>query len=554
MPPPIQGLGASTGFQMQVELTDGSYDFERLQKVTDRIVQGGQRVARVREAFTAFRASVPQVTVNVDKTHAANLDVNLGDVYNTVQIYLGSTFVNLFTRFGHNYMVYLQADPLRRLSATTSRTSTSATGRRNGPDRRRRRHPSRGGDVGDLPLQPLSRGDDQRHAGAGLQLGPGAVGDGGDRPKTLPRGMAFEWTAMSYQERLVGSSAYFIFALSILLVYFVLAGQYESWITPAAVILAVPMALLGTVSALRAAGFDNNIYVQIGLVLLIALSAKNAILIVEMAREGRAAGKSLPEATVDASRVRFRPILMTSFTFILGVLPLVLATGAGAAARRSLGLASRRGCWPRPASPCSSSRRSSSCCSGGSRGRDRPKHPWQRRRSRRSRSHDGAPSPQPSPAGRGYCPAIPSVHPLPPGGGRGQGWGAGLLLAKFFIERPVLANVIAFVTMLMGAVAIGVLPVAQYPPITPPTVQVSATYPGANARTLVETVALPIEQQVNGVEKMLYMQSTCTSDGRYTLIVTFESAPTSTSPRCWCRTASPPPWPSCRTRCSSRAS
>ena len=157
--------------------------------------------------------------------------------------------------------------------------------------------------------------------------------------KTLPRGMSFEWTAMSYQEKLVGSSAYFIFALAILLVYFVLAGQYESWITPAAVILAVPMALLGTVAALLAVGLANNIYVQIGLVLLIALSAKNAILIVEMAREGRAAGKDILEATVDASRVRFRPILMTSFTFILGVLPLVLASGAGAAARRSLGIA-----------------------------------------------------------------------------------------------------------------------------------------------------------------------------------------------------------------------
>jgi hydrophobic/amphiphilic exporter-1 (mainly G- bacteria), HAE1 family len=144
---------------------------------------------------------------------------------------------------------------------------------------------------------------------------------------------------MSYQEKLVGGSAYFIFALSILLVYFALAGQYESWIIPAAVILAVPMALLGTAATLASLGLANNIYVQIGVVLLIALSAKNAILIVEMAREGREKGKSIPEATVEASRVRFRPILMTSFTFILGVLPLVLASGAGAAARRSLGIA-----------------------------------------------------------------------------------------------------------------------------------------------------------------------------------------------------------------------
>ena len=157
--------------------------------------------------------------------------------------------------------------------------------------------------------------------------------------KALTPGMNFEWTALAYQQNLVGSSAYLIFALAILLVYFALAGQYESWITPVAVILAVPLALLGTVAALLSLGLANNIYVQIGLVLLIALSAKNAILIVEMAREGRNAGKDIIDAVVHASKVRFRPIMMTSFTFILGVLPLVLASGAGAAARRSLGIA-----------------------------------------------------------------------------------------------------------------------------------------------------------------------------------------------------------------------
>jgi HAE1 family hydrophobic/amphiphilic exporter-1 len=157
--------------------------------------------------------------------------------------------------------------------------------------------------------------------------------------KTLPPGSNFEWTAMAYQENLVGHSAYFIFALAILLVYFALAGQYESWITPAAVILAVPLALLGTVAALLSIGLANNLYVQIGLVLLIALSAKNAILIVEMARERRAAGQTILDSAIEASRVRFRPILMTSFTFILGVLPLVLASGAGASARKSLGIA-----------------------------------------------------------------------------------------------------------------------------------------------------------------------------------------------------------------------
>ena len=249
------------------------------------------------------------------------------------------------------------------------------------------------------------------------------------------------------------------------------------------------MALLGTAAALLTLGIANNIYVQIGLVLLIALSAKNAILIVEMAREGREKGLSIPEATVDASRVRFRPILMTSFTFILGVLP------ARPRQRRRCGGAA----LPRHR------RRDGDARVDVPGGAVRPgalRRPAAMDRAEGTRPHRYTLSPE--------------------GRGRGEGFG-GLapVLAKFFIERPVLANVIAFVTILLGAVALFVLPVSQYPPITPPTVQVTANYPGANAKTMVETVALPIEQQVNGVEGMLYMQSTSTNDGRYTLIVTF---------------------------------
>ena len=200
---------------------------------------------------------------------------------------------------------------------------------------------------------------------AGLQLRAGAADHGALVSRTLPPGTSSEWTAMSYQEKLAGRSAYFIFGLAMLLVYLVLAGQYGSWVTPAAVILAVPLALLGTAGALLALGVANNIYVQIGLVLLIALSAKNAILIVEMARELRAAGKSILEAAVEAARKRFRPIIMTSFAFILGVLPLVLANGAGAAARDSSASPWSAACWLQPASPCCSCRRSLSSCSAG---------------------------------------------------------------------------------------------------------------------------------------------------------------------------------------------
>src|SRR5215468_315675 len=156
--------------------------------------------------------------------------------------------------------------------------------------------------------------------------------------KTLPPGMGYAWSAMSYQEKVVGNQIYYVFALAVLLVYFVLAGQYESWFQPVSVILAVPMALLGTVGALIGLGIANNLYTQIGLILLIALASKNAILIVEYAREKRAEGMEIVEAAVEAARLRFRPILMTSFAFILGVVPLVIATGAGANARRSIGI------------------------------------------------------------------------------------------------------------------------------------------------------------------------------------------------------------------------
>src|SRR5437868_10316628 len=272
VPPPIQGLGAANGFQMQVELTDGSYDFARLQEVTDRIVQNVNAAPEIQDAFTAFRANVPQLSLTVNRDQAATLNVDVGDVYNILQSSLGSTYVNLFTRFGHNYMVYVQGDPLHRLDAEGIKQLFVR---------------SQSGDM--VPIGALtdikpSQGPTvislyNLFPSATINGAPSANSSSGQAlatmesaaQKVLTPGMNFEWTALAYQEKLVGSSAYFIFALAILLVYFALAGQYESWITPAAVILAVPLALLGTVAALRSVGLANNIYVQIGLVLLIVL-------------------------------------------------------------------------------------------------------------------------------------------------------------------------------------------------------------------------------------------------------------------------------------------
>jgi HAE1 family hydrophobic/amphiphilic exporter-1 len=340
VPPPIQGLGLSGGFQMQLELTDGTYDFVRLQRVAEEITAKASASPVIRLALTPLRASVPQVSINVKRTEAESRGVAVSDVNNTVQTYLGSSYVNLFNGFGRNYMVYAQADASFRLQ----RASINEYCVR-----------SQGGQM--VPVGAVAAIEETQ--GPSLitlyNLFPSATINGaandafssGQALQTmeriakaaLPGGMTYQWTAMSYQEKLVGNSAYFIFALAILLVYFVLAGQYESWITPGAVILAVPLALFGTVAALLRLGVANNLYVQIGLVLLIALSAKNAILIVEMARERRSAGQSIIEAAIAASQVRFRPILMTSVTFILGVLPLLLASGAGASARKTLGLA-----------------------------------------------------------------------------------------------------------------------------------------------------------------------------------------------------------------------
>jgi len=340
VPPPIQGLGLSGGFQMQVELTDGSNVFTRLQEAADALVGAAKSQPEIQSAFTPFRAQVPQIAVTVDRAQAETLGGRVGDVFDTLSSLLGSTYVNLFTRFGHNFMVFVQAAPEHRMAAD---------------DLRQYYVRSESGDM--VPLGTLA--SIQSIRGPSLislyNLFPTATingttaaayssGQGLELMERLAQehlgpGLEYEWTAMSYQEKLVGSSTYLIFGLGILLVYLVLAGQYESWITPGAVILAVPLALLGTVGAMLALGLPNNIYVQIGLVLLVALSAKNGILIVEMAREGRAAGQGILEAAVDAAKTRFRPILMTSFVFILGVRPLVLASGADASARKSLGIA-----------------------------------------------------------------------------------------------------------------------------------------------------------------------------------------------------------------------
>ncbi|MEO8206615.1 MAG: efflux RND transporter permease subunit [Chthoniobacterales bacterium] len=340
VPPPITGLGLSGGFQMQINLTDGSFDYKKLQDAAYAIAAEARKNPGILMALTPFRADVPQLSFEVNRSQARIYNVKAADIFDALETYVGSSYVNQFTKFGRTFNVFAQADTPYRGKADAIKQYTVR---------------NQNGNM--VPLGSLA----SINAASGpavialYNVYPSAAIVGGSRPgfssgeamslmqdlatRLLPSGMHYQWTAMSYQEKLAGSATTFIFAMSLILVYFVLAGQYESWITPLAVLFAVPLAVLGTVLAMKATGLPNNIYVQIGLVLLIALSAKNAILVVEMAREQRAAGVSITDAAIAAAHSRFRPIIMTSVTFILGAVPLILATGAGASARKCLGVA-----------------------------------------------------------------------------------------------------------------------------------------------------------------------------------------------------------------------
>ena len=340
IPPPIQGIGDAAGFQMEIELRDKSFDYEKLQNVTRQVVRNAASQSGIRFVVSPFQAGAPQLRVTVNRDKAETLGVQVGDVFEALQTFLGSTYINQFNRFGRTFQVFAQADQRFRLT----------------PDEINRQYVrNSSGDM--VPLGTMVE--------IGWQAGPPLInlydldpaaqvigipdldfstGQAMDllaqiAADVLPPGMGFEWTGISYQENLLGAQAYFVFALALVLVYLALAAQYESWLIPVAVLLAVPIAVLGTVAALNLAGVANNLYMQIGVVLLIALAAKNAILVVEYARNLRLAERrEILDAAVEAARLRFRPILMTSFAFILGVLPLVFATGAGANARRSIGI------------------------------------------------------------------------------------------------------------------------------------------------------------------------------------------------------------------------
>ncbi|HAT6977740.1 TPA: multidrug efflux RND transporter permease subunit [Legionella pneumophila] len=341
VPPPIQGLGMSGGFQMQVELQDGTFDYRKLQQATDQMINEGHQYPQLQNLMTTFRASVPQVSAPINRTKAESLGVRVADAFDTLQTYLGSSYVNLFTKFGQVFPVYVQADASSRISSEDLRNYyvRNQSGSMVPLGTLTDVGPAVGPSIISLyNLYPSSNINGV--AARGYSSGQGIQVMEELAKEQLPPGISYEWTSTAYQEKVAGNLSYFIFALSLVLVYLILSGQYENWLIPSAIILSVPLTLVGTVLALGSLGMDNNMYTQIGLLLLIALATKNAILIVEVAREQREIhNKSVIEAAVIGAKTRFRPILMTSFAFIMGVMPLVFATGAGANSRRSIGIA-----------------------------------------------------------------------------------------------------------------------------------------------------------------------------------------------------------------------
>ncbi|MET0679304.1 MAG: efflux RND transporter permease subunit [Bradyrhizobium sp.] len=339
-PPSIQGIGNAAGFTMQVQLRDGNMDFDKLQAVTGAVVSNASTQSALQRVSSPFRSMVPQFDIEVDRVKAQTMHVTTDQVFSTLSSYMGSSYINQFNKFGRTFQVYAQADAQYRLTTRDIERLTVRNSQGDmiplgsvakitpavGPSLISLYNLYPSATIIGLPATGYS-------SGQSLSLMDEIAA------KTLPPGTGFEWTAMSYQEKVVGGQIYWAFGLALLLVYLVLAGQYESWYAPISVILAVPLSLLGPVAVLTALRIDNNLYTQIGIILLVALSAKNAILIVEVALELHVRDrKPLLESAVNAARARFRPILMTSFAFILGVVPLVLATGAGANARKSIGI------------------------------------------------------------------------------------------------------------------------------------------------------------------------------------------------------------------------
>jgi multidrug efflux pump len=338
-PPPVMGLGTLGGFKLQIE-DRGALGYEALDRATQAFMAAAAKAPELGPSFTNYQINVPQLDVDLDRVKAKQLGVKVTDVFDTMQIYLGSLYVNDFNRFGRVFQVRAQADaPFRARAEDIGLLKTR----------------NAAGEM--VPLSSLVRVSQtygpemvvryNGYTAADINGGP-APGYSSDQAKeaaervaaeTLPRGIKFEWTDLTYQQILAGNAGIWVFPISVLLVFLVLAAMYESLTLPLAVILIVPMSILAALGGVWLTRGDNNIFTQIGLMVLVGLACKNAILIVEFARELEMQGRTAFDAAVEACRLRLRPILMTSIAFIMGVVPLVFSSGAGSEMRHAMGIA-----------------------------------------------------------------------------------------------------------------------------------------------------------------------------------------------------------------------
>jgi multidrug efflux pump len=338
-PPAVQGLGTIGGFKLQIEdRTDVGYD--ELYRSTQAVIAKARQTPELAGVFSSYEVSVPQIEADVNRVKAKEHGIALNDVFETLQVYLGSMYVNDFNRFGRTYQVIAQADaPFRSKAEDILRLQTRnqngemlplgsivRVSESYGPDRVFRYNGYLTADINGGPAPGYSTG--QAKAAMEKILN-----------ENLPNGVKYEWTDLTYQEVIAGNSSVFVFPLCVLLVVLVLAALYESWTLPLAIVLIVPMALLSAILGVWLSGGDNNIFTQIAFFVLVGLASKNAILIVEFAKDREQLGVDPVAAALEAARLRLRPILMTSIAFIMGVVPLVIATGAGAEMRHAIGIA-----------------------------------------------------------------------------------------------------------------------------------------------------------------------------------------------------------------------
>ncbi len=338
-PPPVQGLGTIGGFRLQVE-DRANLGYDELYKVTQQVIGQAWAAPELTGIFSSFQVNVPQLKVELDREKARSQGISINDVFQTLQAYIGSVYVNDFNQFGRTYQVNIQADEKFRqdpeqvkqlkvrndngemipLGSVLTVTSDA------GPDRVMHYNSFTTAEINGSPAPGYTSGQAEAKIQEILA-------------NTLPLGMTYEWTDLKYQQILAGDTSLFVFPLVVLLVFLVLAAQYESLRLPLAIILIVPMTLLSAMIGVKISGGDNNVFTQIAFIVLVALATKNAILIVEFARELEREGRSTLEAIMEAGRLRLRPILMTSFAFIMGVVPMVFSTGAGAEMREAMGVA-----------------------------------------------------------------------------------------------------------------------------------------------------------------------------------------------------------------------